>query len=85
MNHSIDESDIGIDYQDEGPWRSYGVQSEGSTIDELLENAYIYETDQDGGELNCYPIDDASNEVYGAAMQVLGKFIGEGNYEAQPV
>ena len=84
MNHSIDESDIGVDFQDEGPWRCYGVQSEGSTIEELFDNATIYETDQDGGELNCYSLEDASQEVYTAAARVLGKFIGESDYEAQP-
>lgn len=64
---NIDESDLGVDYQDAGPWRSYGLESHGETIEELFENAYVYEIDQDGGELNHYHIEDASTEVYKAA------------------
>lgn len=71
MKYMIDESDLGIEYQDEGPWRSYGITSYGDSLQELLMEATVYETDQDGGELNCYSIYDSSNEVEKAAFKVI--------------
>lgn len=70
----IDE-DLGIDHRDSGPWRSYSISAGGNTIEELIEDATISETDQDGGELNFYSIDDASNEVGNVAMTLLYNLI----------
>lgn len=75
MVFNIDESDIGIEYQDAGPWRSYGLESSGETIEELFENATIYETDQDGGEIDSYSIDDAEVEVYRVANKFLSDLV----------
>ena len=79
--YNIDESDLGVDYQDAGPWRSYGLESSGETIEELINNATIYETDQDGGELDCYSINDAESNVHKAAKACLDKLIEGDEYE----
>jgi hypothetical protein len=58
------EGDLGISYQDEGPWRSYDVtEGYGNTEAEFLENINIAEIDQDGGELTCYGYEDAPGSV----------------------
>lgn len=65
------EEELPINYQDAGPWRSYHLEAAGNTYEELLTDAYIAEVDQDGGELNFYPLSEAGNAVYDAAERVL--------------
>ena len=72
---NIDESDIGIDYQDTGPWRSYGVESSGETIEELFDNATVYETDQDGGIIDSYDLDVADDDVYKVATIYISDLV----------
>lgn len=69
--YNIDITDIGIDWQDAGPWRSYGVESYGDTVADVMANAVIYELDQDGGELNCYALYDANMDVREAAKKAI--------------
>lgn len=57
------EGDLGISYQDAGPWRSYEAEGAGDTIESFLDSLTIIEIDQDGGELNCYGYNDAPNAV----------------------
>jgi hypothetical protein len=64
----IEVNDLEVMYQDSGAWRSYALATFGETVDQLVENASIYEIDQDGGELNSYDLGDASGEVYDSAM-----------------
>lgn len=68
--YSIDE-DLGIDYRDCGPWRCYMFASDGNTLEDLLDNASIAEVDQDGGEINCYGLDDASQEARTRALALI--------------
>lgn len=72
---NVDESDLGIEYHGDGPWRSYGLETSGETIEELFENATIYETDQDGGEIECYSIDNAETLVYRIATKHLSDLV----------
>lgn len=65
--------DIGIDYADAGQWRSYGFETFGMNKKELLDNCTVFETDQDGGELNSYSLDKASNPVYDQVKRILQK------------
>lgn len=59
-----DSTDLGIDWADVGPWRSYEVSNaEGSNLEEMLASAQISEIDQDGGDLNNYGIEKAGREV----------------------
>jgi hypothetical protein len=67
---SIDE-DLGVDYQDAGPWRSYQIIGQGKSIAEFLKDVLIYEIDQNGGELNYYDIDNADREVENAAVKLI--------------
>lgn len=68
-------ADMGINYADEGPWRSYSLDSYGLTFADLLNNATIEEIDQDGGSLRWYGLDDCpTNEVYDRAYAMLLSF-----------
>lgn len=69
----ISVDDLGIMYQDAGPWRSYALEAYGDTEEEVLDNAYIYEIDQDGGELNCYNVSSANSEVERVAMKLINE------------
>lgn len=65
-------TDLGIDYQDAGPWRSYVLTAQGTTFKELLKDATIEEVDQDGGTLNYYGIEDApTNKIREVATKEL--------------
>lgn len=74
MKYYIEE-DLGISYQDSGPWRSYSISAGGDNIDELMEDVTISETDQNGGELDCYGLDAASNDVYEIVVDLLNKLV----------
>ena len=65
------DSDIGIDWQDSGQWRSFNLYATGDSMKELIEEACISEIDQDGGELNSYGLEHASNEVFKEALAML--------------
>jgi hypothetical protein len=60
-----------IDFADEGPWRSFHMDTQGETLVELINNATITEIDKDGGELNCYGIPDADPNTVEAVFDVL--------------
>ena len=48
LNIYIDE-DTGMG-SDDGPFRSYTLQASGTTLREVLDDAIIWEVDQDGGD-----------------------------------
>jgi hypothetical protein len=66
----IECSDL-CEYQGSGKFRSFSFYAFGHSIDELIKNADILEVDQDGGEISCYGLDDASNDVYQAAIGLI--------------
>lgn len=78
---SIDE-DLGVDYQDESPWRSYNLYADGANKLELLNSAQVQEVDQDGGEINTYDLEHSSKEVYDAAEKMINEAID--NYDPPP-
>jgi hypothetical protein len=79
MKYQIKDGDLGIEYADHGPWRSYEIsEASGLTKDELLNNLTVSEVDQDGGELRCYGYHDAPFEV----QQVILKRIQVKQYPA---
>lgn len=47
------------EHRDAGPWRSYDLHTEGSTLEELLNNAVYWQIDQDGGCLGYVSADDS--------------------------
>lgn len=73
--YQIDITDIGISWQDAGLWRSYGVESYGDTVADVMANAVIYELDQDGEELNCYGLYGANTDVREAAKRAILEII----------
>lgn len=72
---NISESDIGVEYRNIGPWRCYGLESHGETIEELFDNAVISEIDQDGEEVQSYSIEFADNDVYSAAHKYISHLV----------
>lgn len=71
----ISFKDLGVEYQDEGPWRSYELNTNGTTIVSLELNATISEVDQDGGELRSYDLNEAPKAVQAAALKVIREAI----------
>lgn len=69
---TIDE-DLGIEWRDAGPFRSFNLSAQGETLSEMLEDATISEIDQDGGELDCYGLEDAPKDVEDAAFNLILK------------
>ncbi len=78
----IDNEELGVDYRDSGPWRSYELQTEGNTELELLENAVVFELDQDGGELGDIAYEDCNSEVQAAVERAVKVAILTANIEA---
>lgn len=77
---SISYQDLGVDYQDAGPWRSYSLDTYGETFEEMMYNATISEVDQDGGELRCYGIDRAYSKVFEAVVrEIRAKLFEDGS------
>jgi len=69
--------DTGVEFADAGRWRSFELCAIGDNARDLIESATIAEIDQDGGDLNHYALEDASNEVIEAAMQMIKEITGE--------
>ena len=65
------EVELDTEYLDEAPWRSFSLQTDGDTLEELIANASISETDQDGGEIRTYSLESAPNDVESEAMLVI--------------
>jgi hypothetical protein len=68
----IDE-DLGIEWRDAGPWRSYHLTASGNNEEELFEDATIEEVDQDGGTLDCYGYNDCSGKLEEAVEEAIYK------------
>lgn len=67
---SIDQ-DTGISYEDSGRWRSYQLYASGNDIDELMADAHIAEVDQNGDDINFYPLEESSNEIYKVSVKII--------------
>lgn len=63
MPNVVIDTDTEVDFADSGAWRSFQLTTHGSSLTELMTNATIAEIDQDGGDINCYDLEDASNEI----------------------
>jgi hypothetical protein len=69
---SIDE-DSGFCNEDEGGFRSYQLQADGESLNELLDSAMIWEVDQDGGDHEGHSIYDYRNEVTMACETMIAQ------------
>lgn len=65
------DTELGISYQDIGPWRSYHFNTSGDSLQELIDNAVVSEIDQDGGELDCYGIHDGTYELGSLCLELI--------------
>jgi len=59
--------------EESGPYRSYEVTTRGNSMHELLENAWVFEIDQDGGERLDYNLQKASNWLQKVAEDAILK------------
>lgn len=71
------DTELGISYQDCGPWRSYHLETAGDSLEELIQNATVSEVDQDGGELDCYGLDDCSSQVEKVCLELIHEKISK--------
>lgn len=67
------ESELNVEFTDEGPWRSYRLYTSGRYIQDFIDNASIEEIDKDGGTLRTYELDKSSDEVLQAAIKIILK------------
>lgn len=66
------DTDTGCDNSDETGWYSYQLVSEGNSIDELFDNAFITHVDQHGGDLvDPYPLEHAPANVQRVSGKIL--------------
>jgi Fe-S-cluster containining protein len=65
------DCEIGIDYADCGPWRSYHVYAEGETVEQLMNDATISEVGQDGGDLDSYSFAGASETIQDKLISIF--------------
>ena len=73
--YSIDDVECG-DIDDDGPWRGCTLSSEGNTLKELIDNAWISETDQDGGEGNGpYQLEDSDSTIQATCEVILKELV----------
>jgi hypothetical protein len=72
----IDCKDLGVDWQDAGPWRSFDLTTHGETLEEMRANAAISEVDQDGGELCTYGLEECSSDVERAVEREIHHALG---------
>lgn len=61
--HTIEVPDF-KEHDDAGPWRTYALYTEGETLEECLNNASYFITDQDGGEMGACKADDNEAQEY---------------------
>ena len=58
--YGLEDNDF-LDYQNSGAWRSYSFQTGGDTLQELLDNASISETGQDGEDFANYGLEEGNH------------------------
>lgn len=64
-------SDLGVEYTDSGPFRSYAAHAQGDNFAELERSLQVEEVDQDGGTLRSYHYEQGRTEVEQAAFTWL--------------
>lgn len=67
------QEEMGIDYQDIAPWRSYHLEAWGNSYDELIENALITEMDRDGGDIDTY--EAVGTPLEGKAREIIFRYL----------
>jgi len=67
--------DLDVSYQDQGPWRSYQLEAMGDSFEQLWDNAFVYELDKDGGELNLYHAMEAPKQVFEKVEEIMNGYV----------
>lgn len=75
MKYKIVDLELPTEYRDEGPWRSYRLDTHGDDLSEMLSNASITATDQDGGELYAQEYGDCDDALADDVVRVIAKAI----------
>lgn len=70
------DTELGVDWCDEGPWRSFRLSAAGNTPMELIDDAVVEAVDQDGGTIDCYGIGEYSSEVEAASLREISAVTG---------
>lgn len=73
--YTLEIDDLGVEYADSGAWRSYSMEATGTSADELLDNAHIFEIDQDGGNLRDYPLSSVGGALYKAGARAISEHV----------
>lgn len=74
--YNVYNEELGIDYADCGPWRSYHLTASGNTLAELVKDATVSEVGQDGEDFKCYDVLEG-NAPAEAALEYLEKLTGD--------
>jgi len=77
INVIIDCEEMGVEYRDEGVWRSYILNVSGNLQDDLGANASVTEVDQDGGEITTYALLDSCEAVRERGYDMIEKALLE--------
>jgi hypothetical protein len=77
--YMIDE-DTGLSTPD-GPFRSYHVVANGDNLDEMLDDAWIYEMDQDGESMGDGALGDYPKVVYIRVETMIDGLLERKHYE----
>lgn len=68
--YSID-TEMGVSFQDAGPWRSYHIETSGDSLYEMLDNATVSEVDQDGGTLDAYELRESTSQIQNVGFRII--------------
>lgn len=78
----IENEELGVDWQDAGPWRSFELGAEGECLANLLDDAGVAAIDQDGGEMYLDKLYDCSGEIVEAAEVLIARaFLASRGYK----
>jgi hypothetical protein len=68
------EADLDAPYEDCGQFRTYRLDTEGDSLVELLDNAQIFEVDEDGGDVGNFMLyDSGTGPVIAESELVIAK------------
>lgn len=77
MKHICIEGEDTGHCNDDCFFRSYELSTEGSSREELIDNAVIWEIDQDGGSHDGENIAEYSKEVFDTCVRIIDRYISE--------
>lgn len=77
----IENEELGVDWEDEGPWRSFHLDTEGECLANLLDNASVAAVDQDGGDLYNESLYDSNLCVEAAEILIARAFLASRGYK----